>query len=44
VRLIDPMLVTTAPTLTQVWQMASPALLKDCVLHYIGTVENTGQA
>jgi hypothetical protein len=23
--------------------MISPALLKDCVLHYIGTVENADQ-
>jgi hypothetical protein len=43
VRLVDPVLVASAPTLTQLWQMASPALLKDCVLHYIGTVENAGQ-
>ena len=39
VRLVDPVLVASAPTLTQLWQMASPTLLKDCVLHYIGTVE-----
>jgi hypothetical protein len=32
VRLVDPVLVASAPTLTQLWQMASPALLKDCVL------------
>ena len=43
VRLVDPVLVASAPTLTQLWQMASPALLKDCVLHYIGTVENADQ-
>jgi hypothetical protein len=43
VRLVDPALVASAPTLTQLWQMASPALLKDCVLHYIGTVENAHQ-
>jgi len=44
VRLIDPVLVATAPTLTQVWQIASPALLKDCVLHSIGTIEHADQA
>ena len=44
VRLVDPVLVASAPTLTQLWQMASPALLKDCVLQYIGTVENAHQA
>ena len=43
-RLVDPVLVASAPTLTQLWHMASPALLKDCVLHYIGTVENANQA
>jgi hypothetical protein len=43
VRLVDPVLVASAPTLTQLWQMASPALLKECVLHYIGTVENAHQ-
>ena len=44
VRLVDPVLVASASTLTQLWQMASPALLKDCVLHSIGTVENANQA
>jgi hypothetical protein len=44
VRLVDPVLVASAPTLTQLWQMASPVLLKDCVLQYIGTVENAHQA
>jgi hypothetical protein len=43
VRLVDPVLVASAPTLTQLWQMASPTLLKDCVPHYIGTVENAHQ-
>ena len=43
VRLVAPVLVASAPTLTQLWQMISPALLKDCVLHYIGTVENADQ-
>ena len=43
VRLVDPVLVASAPTLTQLWQMASPAQLKDCVLQYIGTVENAHQ-
>jgi hypothetical protein len=43
VRLVDPVLVASAPTLNQLWQMASPTLLKDCVLHYIGTVENAHQ-
>jgi hypothetical protein len=28
------------PPLPQLWQMAAPALLKDCVLHSIGTVEH----
>jgi hypothetical protein len=44
VRLVDPVLVASAPTLTQLWQIASPALLKACVLQYIGTVENAHQA
>jgi hypothetical protein len=44
VRLVDPVLVASASTLTQLWQMASLALLKDCVLQYIGTVENAHQA
>ena len=44
VRLVDPVVVASALTLTRLWQMASPALLKDCVLHYIGTVENVSQA
>ena len=44
VRLVDPVLVASASTLTQLRQMASPALLKDCVLQYIGTVENARQA
>ena len=44
VRLVDPVVVPSAPTLTHLWQMASPALLKDCVLHYIGTVEHASQA
>ena len=30
VRLVDPVLVASAPTLTHLWHMASPALLKDC--------------
>ena len=44
VRLVDPVLVASAPTLIHLWHMALPALLKDCVLHYIGTVENANQA
>jgi hypothetical protein len=44
VRLVDPMAVASAPTLTQWWQMAEPALLKDGVLHSISTVENASQA
>ena len=42
VRLNDPMLVTSAPTLPQLWQMASPAQLMDCLLHYVYTVEEEG--
>jgi hypothetical protein len=44
VRLVDPVLVASAPTLTQLWQRTSPALLKDCVLHSLGLVENANQA
>jgi hypothetical protein len=44
VRLVDPVLVASAPALTQLWQMASLALLKDCVPQYIGTIENAHQA
>jgi hypothetical protein len=43
VRLTDPMLVASAPTLSQLWHMVSPALLKDCVLHHIGTGEDAHQ-
>jgi hypothetical protein len=43
VRLVDPVVVASAPTLTHVWHMASPALLKDSVLHSLGTVEHAHQ-
>jgi hypothetical protein len=39
VRLEDPVLVAHAPTLSQLWQVASPARLKECLLHYVHTVE-----
>ena len=38
VRLEDPVLVASAPTLPQLWQVASRARLKDCLLHYVYTV------
>ena len=31
----DPVLVASAPTLPQLWQVASRAQLKDCLLHYV---------
>jgi hypothetical protein len=37
VRLEDPVLVASAPTLPQLWQMASPARFQDCLLQYIYT-------
>lgn len=39
VRLEDLALVASAPTLSQLWQVASPARLQDCLLHYVYTVE-----
>src|SRR5688572_28089423 len=30
VRLVDPVVVASVPTLTQLWHRASPVLLKDC--------------
>ena len=33
VRLHDPVLVASAPTLHQLWQMASPAQLSHCPCH-----------
>ncbi|MEE8305020.1 MAG: hypothetical protein V3S24_21585 [Candidatus Tectomicrobia bacterium] len=38
VRLDEPALVAYTPTLSQLWQVASPALLKDCFVHYVHTL------
>ncbi len=43
VRLQDPVLVASVPTLYQLWQMASPAQLSHCLLHYVYTVAEEGQ-
>ena len=43
VRLENPDLVTSAPTLRQLWQIVSPTQLTDCLLHYVYTVEEEGQ-
>jgi hypothetical protein len=43
VRLHDPALVAQAPTLTQLWQMAAPAVLQECLIHYESTVANDHQ-
>ena len=43
VRLEDPVLVAIAPTLPQLWQVASPERLKDCLLQYVYTVEEEHQ-
>ena len=43
VRLQDPVLVASASTLHQLWQMASPAQLSHCLLHYVYTVAEEGQ-
>jgi hypothetical protein len=43
VRLVDPVVVASAPTPTHWWHLASPVLLKDCLLHSIGTVEHANQ-
>ena len=37
-------LVASAPMLSQLWQVASPAQLKDCVLHYVWMVQEEHQA
>jgi hypothetical protein len=39
VRLAEPALVAHASTLSQLWQLAPPALLKDSLLHYVCTIE-----
>ncbi len=39
----DPVLVASAPTLPQLWQVASPVRLKDCLLQYVYTVEEEHQ-
>ena len=44
VRLIDPVLVAHAPTLTHLWQMASPTVLNDCLVHYVSTVADEHRA
>jgi hypothetical protein len=44
VHLEEPALVASAPTLCQLWQTASPAQLKDCLLQYVYTVEEEHQA
>lgn len=44
VRLRDPELVAQAPTLTQLWERASRAVLSECLLHYVTTVEHDRQA
>jgi hypothetical protein len=43
VRLGNPVLVASAPTLHQLWQAASPTQLTDCLLHYVYTVEEEHQ-
>ena len=43
VRLQDPVLVANAPTLHQLCQMAPPAQLSHCLLHYVYTVSEEGQ-
>ena len=43
VRLENPVLVASAPTLHHLWQMVSPAQLTNCLLQYIYTVEEEGQ-
>jgi hypothetical protein len=44
VRLTDPVCVASAPTLTQLWQLASPAGLQNCLVHYVSTVEDERRA
>jgi hypothetical protein len=43
VRLENPLLVASAPTLRQLWQTVPPAQLTECLLHYVYTVEEEGQ-
>ena len=43
VRLRDPALMAQAPTLTQLWQVAAPAALQDCLISYVSTVANDQQ-
>jgi hypothetical protein len=43
VRLRDPALIAQAPTLTQLWQVAAPAALQDCLIQYVSTVKNDQQ-
>jgi hypothetical protein len=43
VRLANPVLVASAPTLRHLWQRVSPAQLTDCLLQYVYTVEEAGQ-
>jgi hypothetical protein len=38
-RLENPVLVASAPTLRHLWQKVSPAQLTDCLLQYVYTVE-----
>ena len=43
IRLEEPALVASAPTLCQLWQAAAPAQLQDCLLQYVYTVEEEHQ-
>lgn len=44
VRLDQPVLVASAPPLSQLWQTAPPALLRDCLIHSVWTVKEENQA
>jgi predicted metal-dependent HD superfamily phosphohydrolase len=44
VQLRHPDVIAHAPTLTQLWQVASSAVLQDCLIHYVSTVANDSQA
>jgi hypothetical protein len=44
VRLDQPTLIASAPTLARLWQAAPPAQLKDCLIHYVLTVAEEHQA
>lgn len=44
VRLDEPALVASAPTLRELWKVAPLAQLKDCLIHYVCTVEEESQA